>query len=124
MNTRYGILYTLNKVLSISAWPMFRFVADDENDPTAGELTPPGPIVSCPFAPPGPPLSFDSLLGFFDDEEDCASKIVLLTSCVGLSAPHIVKLKRASFHCSMQYGRADSRRLPIIWRDINSPASC
>lgn len=92
---------TLYRELSISAWPMFRLDGK----------------VSCCWRR-------CSSLWFSRFIASVESRIVLFISCVGLSAPHSVKLIFASFHCSTKYGIADSRRLPIIWREINRPASC
>lgn len=43
---------------------------------------------------------------------------------VGLKAPYMLKLNVAIRHCSIMYGKADSRRLPIICLDISKPANC
>lgn len=53
-----------------------------------------------------------------------AAVICTSFSWVGLNAPHMLKLSFANFNCSMKYGMTDSRKLPIICRDINNPANC
>lgn len=52
------------------------------------------------------------------------SAVVGVCAWVGLSAPYILKLSVARRHCSTTYGQTDSRKLPIICRDINRPANC
>lgn len=89
-------MFTLYNELSISACPIVLFEAVD----SAG-------------------LSTDS-----DELLPCVSNIDFAVSCVGLNAPHILKLNFANFHCSITYGKADSLILPIICLDINNPANC
>lgn len=94
---------TLYKELSISAWPMFRLFA--------------GGCVSCCGVAAASALSFSSAVA-------SSSAKLRFTCCVGLNAPHILKLSLASFHCSTKYGKADSRKLPMICREMSRPASC
>lgn len=53
-----------------------------------------------------------------------ASAAIAGDSFVGVIAPHNIKLNVAMRHCSMMYGSADSRKLPIICLEINKPANC
>lgn len=107
-----GLLLTLYSELSTSACPIDRFGGVEEAENSDGLL----PSSSC-FPSPEPTVKVLVLV----EAEDAT---LGGCSCVGLRAPHILKLSFARRHCSTKYGQADSRRLPIICRDISNPASC